>query len=283
MLTRYSSRTGYVLVLTLGLLALASISLASVARYSLASATSANTAAEELQRRWGLLSVRHVFTEQAVAVLDAAVPPEQVNTPPWPKPASLSTSFRLGGLTFSVLVSDEDAKANLNVLAAWSPDKLAAISRRLSQGAGNLDLRALRPTQTGRSYQSWGEVFDLANLSAEQRAATELIRSTRQITLWGSRQLNLRRASDEALREVASLALPIQKVGELVSLRKHWSGGEVGLLLAELDLRRPQLSAASRLFTNDSRNYSLWIEIDNGQREWVYQYVDDGGPACFAW
>ena len=48
-------------------------------------------------------------------------------------------------------------------------------------------------------------------------------------------------------------------------------------------LRRPEQLAASRLFTSESRSYSLWVQIDNGRRTWSYQYVDDGGPACFAW
>jgi hypothetical protein len=93
----------------------------------------------------------------------------------------------------------------------------------------------------------------------------------------------VRRASDAALREVAALALPFDEVGKLVESRKHWGGDDVKELLVKLDLRRPQLSAASRLLTNESRNYSVWIEVDSGQQKSSYQYVDDGGPVCFAW
>jgi hypothetical protein len=283
MTRKRSYRRGYVLVLTLGLLALAAISLASFARFSLGLAAATSSEAEELQRRWCLASARHFFTEQAAWILDAQIPTDEFDTPPWPKPGRAAVTFRLGKHEFSVVVSDEDAKVNLNAVFAHTPDRLMPVIRQAEGGTSALIVRPLPQKADARPFSSWGQVFDLAHVRGERHFATELIGATHEITCWGSRRLNLRRASDEAIRAIAGLTLAAKDVGELIELRKHWSGGDAKELLAQLDLRRPQLSAASRLFTNESSNYSVWIEIDNGQRTWSYQYVDDGGPVCFAW
>jgi hypothetical protein len=276
-------RSGYVLVLTLGLLALSAISLASLARYSLSLAAATSAEAQELQRRWGLISARHFFAEQAASILDSQVPPHEFNTPPWPKPASVTTEFQLGHHTFSVVVADEGAKVNLNTLFERRSDRIAPLIRRLQRGKGEFPVRLLPQESGGRPFCSWGQVFDLAPASGACRPAAELVAATTDITCWGSRRLNVRRATDAALREVAALALPFNEVGKLVESRKNWGGDDVNELLANLDLRRPQLSAASRLLADESQNYSVWIEVESGQQKWSYQYVDDGGPVCFAW
>lgn len=279
----HSQRRGYVLVLTLGLVTLAAISLAGLARYSLGIASHAQEAAEELQRRWGLLSARHVLMERAGDILADQVRPDEANTPPWPKPACLSTTFRLGPLQFTTLVADEQAKVDLNTVYARQPERLPAVIRHVSSDAGGFMVR-LTPEKTAKSpFSSWGQVFDLTHSSTGREPSTRLPEISREITCWGTGRLNLCRANDAAIREVASLALSAKDVGELVSHRKGWGGQSVDELLAQLDLRRPQLLAASRLFDCDSRSYSLWVKIDNGQRTWSYQYVDDGGLACFAW
>jgi hypothetical protein len=282
-MSRHASlRAGYVLVLTLGLLSLAAISLASLARHSLGLAVSVNTKGEEVQRRWALLSTRHFCSGQAMQILDSTIPPDQLHTPPWPKPARHSLTFRLGGQGFSVLIADENAKGNLHVIASRTPDQLGPIVRHLSEGTGTTELRLLPQSRTEKQFETWGQVFDLTNLPTARQAA-ELVEATQHITLWGSRRLNLRRATDATLREVVSSALSPKTAGELVEARKHWGGGDINTLLAELELRPSQRSAARRLFSNESDDYSIWIEVDNGQRTWSYLFVDGSRPASFAW
>jgi len=274
-------RRGYVLVLTLGLLALAAISLAGLARYSLGLAATSRSATEDLQRRWGLASVRHVLWERADEILDGQVPPDQAAAPPWPKPASLFVSFRLGGQKFEVLVADEDAKVDLNTIHARKPDRLLSALRHLSQEG--LTARLVPQRDNRAAFSSWGQVFDLARLPAERDVATALIGASREVTCWGSGRLNLRRASDAAVRETAGVVLSAGEVSELVQHRQNWGGEDVKVLLAQLGLRQGKLAALSRLVGTESRNYSLWITISNGHRTWPYQYVNEAGPVCFAW
>src|SRR5262249_55555123 len=141
-----SSRRGYVLVLTLGLITLAAISLTGLARYSLALASSTEDATEELQRRWGLLTIRHVLIERAAEILDAQLAPGQQVGPPWPKPSVVTAKFSLGGQQFEVELADEDAKTNLNILYSQKPDQVSSAIRRLNRGTDGLSV-SLRPEQ----------------------------------------------------------------------------------------------------------------------------------------
>jgi hypothetical protein len=284
---RASSRDGYVLVLTLGLVALAAISLAGLARFSLGYASSTRDAAQDLQRRWGLYSTRLVLFVRAQEILNAQVVPGQENMPPWPKPSSGTASFNLGGERYSVTLADEDAKINVNSIYLRKRDRTAAAIRQATHasGASDLPIHLLPQTGTGKPFSSWGQVFDLRRGgSANERVGTQLQETTRAITCWGTGGLNLRTASDQSVRQIASLVLPTKKASELVELRKHWGGQTVEALLTQLDLRRPQLAQTTRLFSTESHHYSMWVEIDNGQRSSSYFFVDENtGPVCFAW
>lgn len=284
MLRKTPIRRGYVLVMTLGVIALAAISLGSLAQYSLGMASSAHDAAEELQRRWGLYSARLVLLEDAAEIIDAQVPAEQANTPPWPRPASISAKFNLGSYRFSVVLADEDAKANINTIYARKRDSTLSAIRNLSASAGRAaPLVRLSPmTGNAKPFASWGQVFDLASLSTPN-VADAVMDASQHITCWGKGRLNLRRASDSTVREIASLALSAKEVGELLELRQHWGGQAIEDLFSQMELRRPQLLAIKRLLSTESRHYSMWVEIDNGQRVRSYLYVEDNGITCFAW
>lgn len=283
MFNNRSHRRGYVLVLTLGLITLAAISLAGLARYSLGLASSAQDAAEQLQRRWGLLSACHVFMEGAAEILDERVPPKEAATPPWPKPAIVSASFNLGGQRFTITIADEDAKANLNTIYAENPKQFSTVVRRLNQAPGSFPVQLVPDKDNRRAFLSWGHVFNLGAVSSVGQASTALSGIRGYMTCWGTGRLNLRRASDASIYEIASLILSTKNAGELVSLRKTWGGQNVEELLAQLELRRTEQTAAAQLFSAESRDYSLWVEVENGHRGWTYEFVNDGGPACFSW
>lgn len=275
---------GYVLVLTLAVLALAAISLAGLARYSLGLAASAQVASEDLQRRWGLLSLRHVMDDQR-AVIIAQFAETKAGAIPWPQPSRACVEFRLGNDEWSVLLADEDAKANLNVIGRHDSKQLLAAVRRLApHNAGRgLPVRFVSQAEECLPLRSWGQVFDLTRAPDTSNFAAELIASSQEMTCWSGERLNLRRASDNAVREIGGLVLSSQQTSELLERRKNWSGANVDELLATLELRHAQRSAASRLFTAESRHYSLWVTIANGQTTWTHLFVDDGGPVCFTW
>lgn len=287
MIRRYDKyRRGYVLVLTLATIALAAISLAGLARYSLQLATSADEAASDLQHRWGLVSVRHVLADRAEVILAALTSSHSSSTPPWPKPARAAATFRLGTFQWQVLVADEDAKVNLNTIYRRKPKALVPAIRRLcrNEQASGLVVAPMPENDARSAFASWGQVFALGQLPAGPAdIGTRLMAASHDLTCWSSERLNLRRASDAAVREVAGLVLPAGQVGELISLRKHWGGENVAELLVQLELRSPQVAAASRLLATTSSRYSLWVTVDRGQRSWQYQFLEGATPVSFAW
>jgi hypothetical protein len=190
----------------------------------------------------------------------------------------------LGSYRFSVVLADEDAKANVNTIYARKRDSTLSSIRNLSATSGRAaPLVKLAPmTGSVKPFTSWGEVFDLASLSTPN-VADAVMDASPHITCWGSGRLNLRRASDFVVREIASLALSAKEAGELAELRQHWGGQAIEDLLSQMELRRPQLLAIKRLLSTESRHYSMWVELDNGQRVRSYLYLDDNGITCFAW
>jgi hypothetical protein len=277
-------RAGYVLVLTLGIIALASITLAGLARHSMRLAANANQSAEELQRRWGLLSVRHVLLERAGEILEMQVPDEQAGTPPWPKPSWMTADFQLGDQIFSVVVADEDSKLNLNAVYQRKRDRIRSAIRNVENAnSGALpDVRPMPNRDEGTPFSSLGQVFDLSRTSTDQVGAM-VATLGQELTCWGSGRLNVRRCSDAVLRETASLVLPAKEVGEILQERRSWGGQNVEQLLDPLGLRRPKYLAVRRLLDAGSRSYSLWVNIDDGQRERMFAYIDNGWSTSFAW
>lgn len=112
------------LLLTLVLLALVAVLLLGLSRRSVARATEARDAAVDLQRRWGATTVRAALLPRADRLLDA------VNEARATRREPVTNSFRdhveLGGQVFDFIVSDEQAKANLNVALARLSDERAA-------------------------------------------------------------------------------------------------------------------------------------------------------------
>ena len=247
---RTSRKNGYVLVLTLGVITLASIALASLARYSLQHAAAANESAADLQKRWGIWSVRHVLLSQADEILDAQVPDELAGEPPWPKSASIAAEFELAGSRYSISIADEDAKLNLSTLHARKRERLLpAIQRLGAQSQAPMPTVHLRPDGSGRdAFRSWGQVFDLDAVPSTGRAIQAI---GSHLTCWGNGRLNVRRADDTVLRETALIALSPKDASKLIAERKNWGGQGLDELLDPLGLRRPQELAIRRLLDTE--------------------------------
>jgi hypothetical protein len=200
---------GYVLVLTLGLLVLAATLMVSIGRASLRHAASAREAAEDLQRRWGVTSCRLAVLPAAEAVLL-----EQERRVRRPVAVHRAT-VRLGEQTFELVLADEQAKANVNVLLDEAD--AARVEQRLRTalaGSGAGHLVRLRPVAAAvigarlpagattspatrpivpQLVTGYGQVYDDAWPAKLMGPAGELV------TFWGDGLLNLRRASPAAL------------------------------------------------------------------------------------
>jgi hypothetical protein len=134
---------GFILLTVLLLLMLAAVVMASVCRLAIRKSLEASAASEELQRRWGTISCRDAVLPRAEDLLELAETPAAPVT-------HLHAEFRLGVEQFTIDVSDEQAKANVNELfAIEGRDRTEQSILKLVRAAGG-DLKPrLRLTAAG--------------------------------------------------------------------------------------------------------------------------------------
>ncbi len=280
-------RRGYVLILTLGLLVLSAALMASLSRAALRHASDAREAAENLQRRVGITSCRLAVLPAIEAVLNDQ---ERAHHRP---AAMFRTSVRLGEQAFDLVLADEQAKANLNVLLDETDAERVETRLReqlAGSGIGHLvRVRALpKPPRIAATSPSstqpiipqrvtgYGQIFDNAS-------PQKLLDAAELLTFWGDGLINVRRASESAMKLAATPALSGVEINRLIQARTKPTQGASLLTAAGLDRR------AGLHVTETSRVHSLWIVARSSRRQWVYFTVLDqtsqGSPAShtFVW
>jgi hypothetical protein len=299
------ARAGYVLPLTLLLLAVAAASLAGVCRASFQKAVQAANARDDLQRRWAVTSCRKALLPKAPRVL-ATLGPASGSL------SEVRLDVAIGGLPIELVFGDEQAKVKVDVLyreggraGAERGVRELALSA-LTDGGGGVGValrpRALRGTFEGGEmfepgddaalFASWSQVFgdtpprELVARRREGRSAVA------DLTCWGDGTVNFRRASLAALRHACPRALGAAGAARLVSLRTK--DPEIALFdaLEELDLTEEQLEQAGERLTDESTCHSLWIIARSGGRAWYDLSVadesaeagtGDGAALTFSW
>jgi hypothetical protein len=297
-------RSAFVLVMVLALLTVCALCLGGLARRSLDAGEQVATAQTDLQRRWGVVSCERTYLSLAKDLLEAEAAKLPANGQTWPLPASVAAEFDLGELHFSILLADEDAKANLNAMARGNPDGPRAVASLVEQLVAGVDGLAVHveppPTQSAPSQatvgshqsaatlRSWGQIFEPTEVACPGEFAARLRHATRNITCWGSGRLNIQRASDEAIRFVCENEIGPDILGKLLA-RRHESGA-TGLepLLDQLALRKTDRLTLERLLTDRSSRYSLWILVRSPRRSWATLAIGDGsssqgGRETFTW
>ncbi|MCX5682421.1 MAG: hypothetical protein NT049_01895, partial [Planctomycetota bacterium] len=245
-------------------------------------------AQRELQVRWGMLTCQVAAMPMARKILQGQETREEHPL------VEARRDLVLGGVSFHLVVADEQAKANVNLLEQ-------------KRGRAGLDLRlqhlqvdsrrpvrvelhpsADDPRAAGRAiplhYQSLDQVFVFTHpsqlLNAEAAHAT-----TGPITLWSSGAVNFKRASRAVLREVLDGAMPDNQIEDLAKLAE--TSPEVALseamrMVSAGAEQKPgatpgQNKAAQTLLTDTSSCHSLWVVAAGSTRHWYRFYVEGGG------
>jgi hypothetical protein len=234
-----SNRPGYVLVVTLGLLVLSSTLLVTVGRVAVRHALAARKAEEQLQRRWATISCRNAvlpFAEQILANAEI----QQVR----PVPVT-QIRLRLGGQDVQLIVSDEQAKANVNALLEVSSSDKSEVESRIRQslsGTGLMSAVRLRPASLvpgsttrasaplpgttqpsghGAGVPRWitglGQIFD--NVPPERLLAGVGSAPINVMTCWGPGATNVQRASEKSLILAAGSSMSAIDIGRLIAAR----------------------------------------------------------------
>jgi len=223
-----SRRRGYVLVVTLGLLVLAATVTVGVSRAALQHAGAARDASDSLQRRVGMRSLRIALLPRCESILAQAEAREKVPL------ASVRSSIRLGNHRFDVIVSDEQAKANVNAMLEDAIETRSVETRLVEAMPGGVG-RAVRlhPAPRGllrsdaavesfpRVIGGIGQVFDLQRITPRQliEAGRGVPAPMSLITLWGYGRINLRRTSPAAAKLVLSPTLSSIEINRLMEAR----------------------------------------------------------------
>ncbi len=272
---------GYVLVMTLVLLALMVLALTGTVRLSLRRASEAQLAQQQLQHRWGMLSCQHTLLPRTEEFLSSQ---QLIKQRPL---ASVRRTIQLGGTSFELIFADEQAKANANVLLQRRGKQNAErILRELLIGsplAGRLQLRPFEPQRPARTalplIGDYGQIIEFTGIESLLQG-DEGQSLAGQITCWGDGRLNFRRASEQALRSLACPPLDSGRVQQMLNLRATSPQLSLSQVLDRMQLSTFQHSAAEASLSEGSGAQSLWIIVRSPRRSWyrlaIQQRNQDG-------
>jgi hypothetical protein len=281
---------GYVLVMVLVVLAMAGSVLAASACRTSRQVLDAGESERRLQRKWLNASAQKVVLDRAEEILIGE--PDIAGRPSYDPPA-VARRFTLaaGGVTFDLVVADEQAKANVNMLAKRRADtgNLDEALRVLQADSRTFLPVRLRPSPTRKVrattvpiiYETFDQClaldgpWQLVSAEATERAAGDAI------TCWGGGKINFKRASLAAMREVCSGCLDDGQVDTLVRLRGQDPKTTLSGALALLKLSEKTRDEAMAVLTDASHCHSLWVIARDTTRDYYRLYVDQyGDPDC---
>lgn len=274
-------RSGYVLLVVIAVSIVTVTVLSKLATASLQKGLEAADAERMLQKRWGAITIEEAVLNRAEKRF-ALQEEEAVRIGRMPPPATLRDAITMGGVTYDILLGDEDAKLNLNtvyhnggatktqdaiesvlgvggrpVLRLLPAVKPQSLSRESLQLTASEDSEDSIPT-VPKAFRSWGEVMDLAKLQ-RQAGPRALPMLAKDMTCWGNGQLNLRRATDPAI--LAIVGSVMQGAGAKRILKRYRQNPTLTknvLILSEVTSRNDQERLAG-LISETSNNFSVWI------------------------
>jgi len=277
-----ATSSGFALVLALLVLALAGTVLAETARRTGRAVLAANEAQERLQLRWGSASVRRAALSAAERWLEAGR--ERSEAPR----GRVSVSLALGDLEFDLTVADEQAKANVNLMAERrDPEGLADGLRALQRDMAEAMPVELRPSPPPAGliskfplrYRSFDQLFAPQRPERLFGAEPGSPRAGDRVTCWGNGQVNFRRAERAVLRETLRGLLNESQIDAICRAAVEKPECALEEALKPLDVAEEKLKAARSLLLDGSRCHSLHVAARGRTRSWHWLYVRQLGDA----
>tara|TARA_R110002049_G_scaffold4601_5_gene32725 strand:+ start:1013402 stop:1014343 length:942 start_codon:yes stop_codon:yes gene_type:complete len=304
-----------VLLVVLGVIILVVTVLGLLAKVSLRRGVQAVDAQLALQQRWGAMTMQRALLNRAPKVFEQRDEKlKELGVEGEPPPPFIRSALSLGGVTFDLMLADEDAKLNLNAL--YHQGGLDQLTRALDDvvpAAGREALRLLpavgpmsgtQPKASKRlsadsarsssrdddqgedpeippAFRSWGEVFDIAKMSASVGSDAALPNLTTGMTCWGSGQLNIRRASDASILAVVGSVIQDGGAARFLKRYRDNPASDVKVLLVTEVKNEGQRDQLAGLVAEASTNFSLWIDasVKSGRplRDFIVTRRDEEG------
>jgi hypothetical protein len=286
-----SRNSGFVLLMVLVVLVIATAVMTGSARLCSRKALEAARAQEDLQLRWGSRSCRDFFLPAAEGMLKEA---ETASKSP---AVSTHRSIAFGGLEFEAIISDEQAKASINLMAVRKSKETLAAKLTALQAAKHeplpILLRPKKPVGTpgaGLSlqdrrfyrmrrgqeppmvYDSFDQVFVYDRPSQLINAETGEC-NVGDVTCWSDAKLNFKRADVATLRQALDGILGETEMQKLIAYREEKPDCTVGEALRKLGLTKRQLDLLASALTDASQCHSVWLVVQGKTRSWHRLYV----------
>lgn len=284
---------GYVLLLVLAVLVIAGTVLAGAARRHCDAALAAAARAERMQLHWGMLSCQAFAAGNAERLLARR---EAETLAP---AVTARADLHLGRMEFALEVHDEQAKANVNLLAGRHGH--AGLAERLTilqYGQRRALLVRLQPappaegviSKVPAEYRSHSQLFvfgqptDLIDMDAPVPGAVQ------RITCWGSGRVNLARAELPVIRQVLDDVLDETRLARLRRFREEMPSFTIRELAAHLELSPRDADRLAAAATVESRCHGVWVQARTQTRRYVRLAVrqaadaeNDAGNWLFTW
>jgi len=129
-----------------------------------------------------------------------------------------------------------------------------------SNSATDVAEEAPKTNNSFPAFRSWGEVFDLVQVSQIAGEDRQVAKMTRNLTLFGTGQLNVFRASDETVLAVCQSAVTKGLGNRVLSAIRETSIRETDLLLERTVQNEEDRQKLRVLLGSNSRSFSIWIE-----------------------
>ena len=275
---RPSHNAGFVLVLVLLVVFIAGAALATTARTSCGRALDAGDALQQLQLRWGSRSCQAAYLPRAEQMLMDRDRDGVYDTPA----ATARRTVTLGAMTFHLIFSDEQAKANVNLIAAQQGKQALRHSLRTLQADQRRLLRVrLKPAAAKARafgpappiYTSFDQLFEFEHPSELVGIDTLRPPASARITCWGDGRVNFKRAERAVLRQSLAGLLDETSLDTLIRLRRESPDCTLAEAIKHLALPRKKAREVRRYLTDRSRSHGLWVIAEGPTRKWYRLYV----------
>lgn len=287
---------GFVLLMVLVVLVIAGTILATSARRSGQRALDTKELVRQVQLRWGAISCRDVVFFNVSDIFEQASEYQDIKSRQVRKPITL------GSIQFDLILSDEQAKANINLLAArFGSQGLTAAMRELQADQREILQVFLKPgkkhqsiqftpkSKRGRKrskkdklpttvpivYESYDQVFRYDHPRQLLREKQDEISPIDRITFWGNGKLNLARADVETLRAVLTGLVTEDQIVTLANCDPTDPTFSLQQVIdtSELDTEKAELLTI--LLTDKSECFSLWVIGSVPTRRYYRLFIAD--------
>ncbi len=249
-------RRGFVLLMSVLLIALAGMILTALARHGLLVAGETCSAQVDLQRRWGTLFLSRVLLSDPERLVARYVESDAERRRALP----LNESVELGKTLFRVTLDDESRKLNINRLrAVVGPGRATETLRRFGGGAA-VHLKPLAGGVLGmRPFDSWGHLLEIEPTDDARRQWRQIRNLADSITCWGSAKVNIHRCRSDVLRLIGTLAAGPITADRIVALRRDHPDLSASELFSKLGVNQRKVALLDGWLADESDCYSLWI------------------------